>query len=88
MVDRTEDERATLSEAEMELLANEFRLLLQQRSCCPGHASSICLRMLAAFSLDDAKDNRTKAAATLTRAAQQLAQQIRRGNYFVVRSKQ
>jgi len=82
------DERATMSEAEMEQLANELRLVLQDRTCCPGHASSVCFRMLAAFALDDANDNRTKAAATLTRTAQQLAKEIRRGTYYVLRSKQ
>jgi hypothetical protein len=81
-------ERPTLTGEQMDALAHEMRLLLQERACCPGHASAVCVRMLAGFALDDADDNTTKAAATLTRVAHQIAGEIRRGKYFMVRTQQ
>lgn len=80
----TSDRVVTMTGEQIELLANELRVTIQQRTCCPEHASELLLMMMAGFALDDAGQNRHKAAAALRRAAKQLASQIETGKYTVV----
>lgn len=78
----------TMTSAQIEQLANELRVLLQQRTCCPKHASELLLMMMAGFAMDDANDDRHKAASMIRREAKALASQIEAGRYNVLRVKQ
>lgn len=76
----------TLTPGEVQALANELRITLQQRTCCPRHAADVCLHILAGFALDDADQNTAVAARGLTNAAAGLASKIRRGAFVLRQS--
>lgn len=72
----------------IEILANELRLLIQQRTCCPQHAGDVLLQVMAGFCLDSASSDRHKAASAVRRAVKALANDIELGRYTVIRSTQ
>lgn len=76
----------TMSPADVERVAHEVRLLIQQSTCCPLHAGDVLMHVLAGFALDDANDNPHKAAATIMKGAKQCAQRVRTGRFVVMRS--
>lgn len=77
-----------MTTSEIEQVANELRVAIQQRTCCPRHAAELLLMMMAGFAMDDANDDRRKAASMIRREAKALASQIEAGRYNVVRVKQ
>lgn len=81
----TAETKVTMTGAEIEQLANELRVVIQHRTCCPEHAGELLLMMMAGFALDDARQDRFKAAATMRRAVKGLANQIEQGKYTLVR---
>lgn len=77
-----------MTQHEIEDVANELRVMLQQRTCCPVHAGDVLLVIMAGFALDDTRGNLVKAAASIRRAAQGLARQLESGRYSVARVRQ
>lgn len=75
-----------MTPADVERVAHEVRLLIQQSTCCPLHAGQVLMHVLAGFALDDANDNPHKAAATIMKGAKQYAQLVRTGGFVVMRS--
>jgi hypothetical protein len=80
--------RPTMSPAQVEQVANELRVLLRERTCCPEHAGQVLLHVMAGFCLDDADDDRHRAATKLRRAAKVLADDIAAGRFLVMRTRQ
>lgn len=75
----------TMTPAEVERVAHEVRLVIQQRTCCPLHAGEVLMHVLAGFALDDASDNSHEAAATIMRGAREYAGRVRAGKFRVLR---
>lgn len=73
---------------QIEVLANELRVLIQKRTCCPQHAGDVLLQVMAGFFLDSASHDRHQAAAAVRRAAKAVAEDIAVGRYAVIRSAQ
>ncbi|HEY0684683.1 MAG TPA: hypothetical protein VGD45_20270 [Steroidobacter sp.] len=75
-----------MTPADIERVAHEVRLQIQQSTCCPLHAGEVLMHVLAGFALDDANDNPHQAAATIMRGAKEYAQRVRTGRFVVMRS--
>ena len=81
-------ETVTMTHQQIEQLVNELRIAIQGRTCCPEHAGEVLLMVMAGFALDDAGDNRNKAAAAIRRAAKDLANKIETGQFAILRTQQ
>lgn len=79
------DHRQPMTSEEISVEVNRIRVDMQASTCCPHHAADVCMRVLMSFALDDTDDNPHQAAATLVRAAKEMAQQIRSGRFAVQR---
>lgn len=77
--------RETMTDNEVERLANELRAEITKRTCCPLHAGEVLLLVMAGFALDDAGDDHLKAARTMERGARELVKLLRSGNLQVLR---
>jgi hypothetical protein len=81
-----EGEVNPMTPAQLEHLANAVRVSLQNRTCCPKHATDVLLHILASFALDSGQNDPQKAARIFERAASNLTKRIRRGEFTLVRA--
>lgn len=75
----------SMSEKDVEKVANQVRRQLDEKACCGIHAIEVLFTVIGSFVLDEANDVPGAAADHLLREANSFAQSLRNGGIIVRR---